>query len=74
MSDLGLEVIEHPPYSLDVAPSDFLMFGGLKEALKGRKFPTDEDVTDAVQKWLNVQSQTFFLTESEACETLGKVR
>lgn len=29
------EVVSHPPYSLDVAPSDFQLFAVLKKQLKG---------------------------------------
>ncbi|KFD50361.1 hypothetical protein M513_08743 [Trichuris suis] len=32
------EVIPHPPYSPDVAPSDFFLFSKLKEHLKGTLF------------------------------------
>jgi hypothetical protein len=32
---LKFEVLKHPPYSLDLAPSDFHLFGPLKEHLWG---------------------------------------
>jgi hypothetical protein len=31
-----ITVLEHPPYSLDLAPSDFFLFPKIKEILKGR--------------------------------------
>jgi hypothetical protein len=31
-----------PPYSLDVAPSDFHRFGHLKDSLQGRRFADDD--------------------------------
>jgi hypothetical protein len=33
-----ITVLEHSPYSLDLAPSDFLLFLKIKEILKGRDF------------------------------------
>ena len=38
----GWEQLPDPPYSPDLALSDFLLFGPLKEFLKGIKFLRDE--------------------------------
>lgn len=46
------EVIDHPPYSPDLAPSDFHLFAKLKMFLAGRHFATDEELKDAVTKFL----------------------
>jgi hypothetical protein len=35
---LQFECLPHPPYLPDFAPSDYHMFGPLKEALGGKKF------------------------------------
>ena len=35
---LGFHCLEHPPYSLDLAPLDYQLFPGLKKQLKGRHF------------------------------------
>jgi hypothetical protein len=37
-------VLEHPAYSLDLAPSDFLLFPKIKEKLKGRQFDDIDDI------------------------------
>jgi hypothetical protein len=34
----GLRLAPHPPYSPDLAPSDFFLFGYVKERLKGMVF------------------------------------
>ena len=44
---LDWEVLEHPAYSPDLAPSDFHLFGPLKNALRGR-FAADDEVKEAV--------------------------
>ncbi|UYV63910.1 hypothetical protein LAZ67_2005981 [Cordylochernes scorpioides] len=46
---LGFEVLEHPAYSPDLAPSDYFLFGLLKKELKGKRFDSDEDVQKVVQ-------------------------
>ena len=56
---LGFEVLEHPAYSPDLTPSDYYLFGPLKNALQGRFF-TDKEVWEAVHKWLRDQTKTFF--------------
>jgi hypothetical protein len=44
--------------------TDFHVFGPMKEALRGRRFSSDEEVTGAVQNWLKTQPKNFFfLTE-----------
>ncbi|UYV60815.1 CREBRF [Cordylochernes scorpioides] len=46
---LGFEVLEHPAYSPDLAPSDYFLFGLLKKELKGKRFDSDEDVQKVVK-------------------------
>lgn len=60
LQELRFEVLEHPPYSPDLAPSDFHLFGPLKEALRGRRFSSDEEVKDAVHEWLSSMPNSFF--------------
>jgi hypothetical protein len=35
-----ITVLEHPPYLLDLAPSDIFLFPKIKEILRGRHFMT----------------------------------
>jgi hypothetical protein len=53
LQEFGWEVIEHPAYSPDLAPSDFHLFPKLKEVLGGRRLKSDEKVKYAVKEWLN---------------------
>jgi histone-lysine N-methyltransferase SETMAR len=55
------EVLKHPPYSLDLAPSDFHPFGPTKEHSQGQKFADDTEVLEAVQSWLKAMPKSFFL-------------
>lgn len=62
--DLGFELLEHPPYSPDLAPSDYHLFPQLKKSLKGRKFSSNEEVIKAVEVWFAEQEETFFFERS----------
>jgi len=52
---------EHPPYSPDLSPCDYHMFGHLKEALGGQRFDDDdEQVENFVRKWLHTHPPSFY--------------
>lgn len=54
------EILEQPAYSPDLSPCDFHIFGDLKKNLKGRKFPSDAAVQEAVCEWVRSQPKEFF--------------
>ncbi|GBM61069.1 Mariner Mos1 transposase [Araneus ventricosus] len=54
------ETLEHPPYSPDLSPCDFHIFGPLKQAIRGHRFTTDDEVCDWVQAWTRQQPTSFF--------------
>lgn len=56
-----LILLPHPPYSPDLAPSDFYLFPKLKKFLKGKKFSNDTEVMDAAENWLWSQPNEFYL-------------
>jgi len=60
IQDLSFECLPHPPYSPDLALSDFHVFGLLKEAMGGKSFRSDEEVQQTVQEWLHSQPKDFF--------------
>jgi len=49
-----------PPYSPDLSPSDFHLFGSLKDALRGTRFEDDESVIRAVRTWLREQETSWY--------------
>jgi hypothetical protein len=51
VDSIEFEVVPHPPYSPDLAPSDFWLFGALKKHIKGNRFTCDEEVQPATAKW-----------------------
>jgi histone-lysine N-methyltransferase SETMAR len=48
------------PYSPDLAPSDFHLFGSLKVTLRGTLFEDDENVIRAVRTWLREQETSWY--------------
>ena len=70
ISSFTWTTILHPPYSPDLAPSDFHLFGPLKESLRGRHFSSDKEVKTAVRKWLKTQPVEFY--NEEICPLVKK--
>lgn len=58
--ECGFQLAEHPPYSPDLAPSDFYLFPKIKNELRGRHFKSDDDVIDAVSLFLEGQDSSFY--------------
>ncbi|GFR60677.1 transposase [Elysia marginata] len=52
--ELGIQVLPHPAYSLDLAPCDFWLFPILKDRLAGRKFHRIQDLAKAVNSELRI--------------------
>jgi len=59
---LGSQCLDHPPYSPDLALSDYHLFPGLKKQLKGHHFSSDAEVIAAAETWLDGQPSEMFLS------------
>lgn len=57
---LSWTTLEHPPYSPDLSPCDYHLFGPMKEALGGQRFDDDVAVEDFVRNWLMAQPRSFY--------------
>lgn len=60
IASFGWEQFDHPPYSPDLAPSDYHLFLYLKKHLGGQRHDDDDDVKTAVQQWLSNQAADFY--------------
>ena len=58
--ETGFELLEHPPYSLDLAPCDFFLFLLIKGALRGMRFEHVSDLTCVVQQEISEIPENFF--------------
>ena len=65
---LGFQCLDHPPYSLDLAPSDYHLFPGLKKQLQGRHFLSDAEVIAVAETWLDGQPSELFLSGLQKLE------
>jgi histone-lysine N-methyltransferase SETMAR len=54
------EIFSHPPYSLDLAPSDYNPFIQMKIWLATQRFHTNEELMDGVSNWRHNMTALFF--------------
>nr|GBM33105.1 Histone-lysine N-methyltransferase SETMAR [Araneus ventricosus] len=59
LDSFGWEVLD-PPYSPDLATSDFHLFRHLKHHLVGNHYNDDEDMKTVVTSWLLEQAASFY--------------
>ena len=52
LRDLHYELLEHPPYCPDLAPSDSYLFPKLKLFLTGQRFSLNQEAIAAVEGYL----------------------
>ena len=60
LDSFGWEVLDHPSYSPDLAPSNYHLFLHLKQHLSGNHYNDDDDVKTAVNSWLSEQVASFY--------------
>lgn len=61
MEEFGWEVLPHPPYSPDLAPSDYCLFRSMQHFLGGKKFENNEEIKIWVTKYFSSQQPEFFM-------------
>ena len=54
------EIFDHPPYSPDLAPSDYYLFTKMKVWLATQRLHTNEELMDGVNIWLHNLAVPFF--------------
>ena len=60
IDECGIELLQHPPYSPDLAPSDFFLFPEMKRQLKGRRFDDQGEICQVSEEWLLAQPPHFY--------------
>ena len=68
LNDLRFELLPHPPYSPDLAPSDFYLFADLKKMLQGKRFSSDGEVIAATKAYCEAKDKSFY---NKGIESLG---
>jgi len=59
-----LGLLPHPPYSPDLAPSDYPLFGPMKKILGGQKFASHTEMQSTVCQWLKTAASIIFLHQA----------
>jgi len=54
------EIFDHPPYSPDLAPSDYHLFTKMKVWLATQHLHTNKELMDGVNIWLHNLAELFF--------------
>ena len=57
---MGWEVIPHPPYSPDIAPSDYYLFRSLQHFLSGKKFDSRDVIHSAIGQFFVSKTPEFY--------------
>ena len=57
---LGWEQLPHPPYSPDLAPSDYHLFSSMGHALAEQHFDSYEEVENWVSDWFALKDEQFY--------------
>jgi len=58
--ELDWDILPHPPYSPDFAPSDYHMFRSLQNSLNGRRFTFEEDIKRHLQQFFDKKDKKFY--------------
>jgi len=60
LRDLHYELLEHPPYSPDLAPSDFCLFPKLKLFLAGQRFSSNQEAIAVVEGYFADVTKNYY--------------
>jgi len=55
-----MTVLDHPPYSPELAPADYFLFPKVKSHLKGRLVDSISDIQKAVTSKLNTIAKDYY--------------
>ena len=60
LETLMWEISPHPPYSPDIAPSDFHLFRSMTHGLSEQHFTSYENTKNWVDSWIASKNEAFF--------------
>ena len=60
MRELDWDILPHPPYSPDLAPSDYHLFRSLEHYLRGKNFQSEEHIKTGLLQFFAPKEQKIF--------------
>ena len=71
LNELSFDLFPHPPYSPDLAPSDYWLFIDLKKILQGKRFCSNEEVISETESYFESKDESFY---KKGIENFTKLR
>lgn len=66
--ELGFDVLPHPPYSPDLAPSDYFRFGEMAKVSRGKRYKNIQELSGDLGRWAKDQPREWFRAGIEKLE------
>jgi len=60
LETLKWEILPYPPYSPDIAPSDYHLFRSMTYGLSEQHFTSYEDTKNCIDDWITSKDEAFF--------------
>lgn len=67
--ELGFDVLEHPPYSPDLSPTDYHLFRSLSNYLRNKSFGSKADLAESIENFFSLKSPDFYRRGIDLLET-----
>ena len=68
LNELSFELLPHPPYSPDLASSDYYLFAELKKMFQGKRFYSNEEVITETNAYFEAKDKLFYKKGIEMLE------
>ena len=71
LNELSFELLPHPPYSPDLAPSDDYLFADLKKMLQAERFYCNEEVITKTNAYFEAKNKPFYKKGIEMLDSVS---
>jgi histone-lysine N-methyltransferase SETMAR len=72
IKEMNWEILDHPPYSSELAPSDYHLFRSLQNHLNNKKSERFEEVNDAILAYFESNQEVFTRPELKSLRHVGR--